>query len=303
MTQRKIAYELHKPAKIKIQRRHVKINGLNDLLQSDLIEMIPYAKQNRGYKYILVVINAYSKYSWAEPLKFKTATQVTAAMNKIIKQMAVLPKNLQTDMGKEFYNSEFKALMKKYNINHYSTYSNMKACIAERFIRTLKSLLFREFSARGSYKWLQLLPSLIEIYNNRVHRTTKLKPSQVNINTLISSFNYKKQVLTPKYKIGDFVRVSKHRTVFQKGYLPSWSAEIFKIYDVQSTFPPTYLLEDLEGCQVKGAFYKEELQKTKFPDKYLVEKILRRKGNKVYVKWLGFPISKNSWINVQDLIK
>lgn len=302
MTQNQIAYELHKPAKIKFKRRRVIIKGLNDLFQSDLIEMIPYAKQNNGYKYILVVINAYSKYAWAEPLKSKSGKEVACAMEKILKKLKVKPNNFQTDMGKEYYNFNFRALMQKYNINHYSSFSSTKACIAERFIKTLKHLLYRQFSARGSYRWLQLLPSLIKTYNNTVHTTTNLKPSEVSAQTVISKYNYEKKYVKPKYKIGDFVRISKHRKVFNKGYLPQWGTEIFKIYQVQSTFPPTYLLEDMEGCKVKGGFYKEELQKTKFFNTYLIEKIIKKKGNKAYVKWLGFPSSKNSWINISDVV-
>lgn len=302
MTQRQIAYELHKPTKIKFKRRRVVIKGYNDLYQSDLIEMIPYASQNKGYKYILIVINAYSKYAWAEPLKTKTAVEVSAAMKKILKTLKTPPNNLQTDMGKEYYNSNFKNLMSEYNINHYSTYSSIKACIAERFIRTLKSMLFREFSARGSYNWLQLLRALIKKYNNTVHRTTKLRPSQINVNTPISSYNYSSHYVKPKFLVGDYVRISKTRKAFKKGFLPSWSTEIFKIWDIKSTFPPTYLLEDVEGCKIKGAFYQEELQKTKYPKTYLIEKILKRKQDKAYVKWLGFSPSHNSWIKLSSVI-
>lgn len=302
MTQRKIAYELHKPAKIKINRRHVIIKGIDDLYQSDLIEMIPYAKENNQNKYILVVINAYSKYAWAEAIRSKSAKDVAQAMHKILKKIKRPPKHIQTDMGKEFYNKHFKALMVKYNICHYSTYSTMKACIAERFIKTLKSMLYKEFSARGNFKWVQLLRSLIKKYNSTVHRTTNFKPCDVNKNTILSCYNYKQLFMKPKFNVGDFVRISKHRKTFNRGYLPSWTTEVFEIYDVLSTSPPTYLLQDLDKCKIKGAFYKEELQKTKYPDKYLVEKIIRRKGQRVYVKWLGFPNSKNSWINVSDII-
>jgi len=89
-------------------------------------------------------------------------------------------KNLQTDDGTEFFNSKFKVLMKTYRLNHYSTFSTPKASIVERFNRTLKELMWREFSFNGKYKWIDMYKQLIIKYNNRVHRTIKLSPSKVN---------------------------------------------------------------------------------------------------------------------------
>ncbi|XP_023312625.1 piggyBac transposable element-derived protein 3-like [Anoplophora glabripennis] len=127
-----VVNELHKPARKNFRRRHVLVRGLNDLIQADLVEMIPYAKVNKGYRYILIVINVFSKFVWAEPVKRKTAIEVSNAMAKILSQMKYMPHNCQTDLGKEFYNKEFKNLMTQFKINHYSTYSNLKASVVER---------------------------------------------------------------------------------------------------------------------------------------------------------------------------
>ena len=162
---RGIAAELHKPARVNYKRRKTTVKGLNDLWQADLVEMQPYAKQNKGYRYMLTVINALSRFAFAEPIKSKTAKDVTAAMAKILKKNCP-PAHLHTDEGREFFNKEFSALMKKYKINHYHTYSPIKAAYAERFNRTLKTWMWREFSAQGSYKWLDLLPVLVNHYNN-----------------------------------------------------------------------------------------------------------------------------------------
>lgn len=176
---REIVNELHKPARKNFKRRHVIIKGLNDLYQADLVEMIPYAKENGGFKYILVVINTFSKFVWAQPVKAKSATNVAEAMNKILKSSKAVPKNLQTDMGKEFYNKTFSALMEQFNINHYSTYSSMKASIVERVNRTLKSIMWKEFSFQGNYKWLKLLPEVVSKYNSTIHKTINMKPIDV----------------------------------------------------------------------------------------------------------------------------
>ena len=99
-------------------------------------------------------------------------------MNSIFSKGRI-PNNLQTDKDKEFYNTTFQNLMKKYNINFYSTYSNLKASICERFNHTLKNNLWKQFSVNGNYKWLDTLPDLLRIYNNRKHRTIDIIPSEV----------------------------------------------------------------------------------------------------------------------------
>lgn len=304
---RQIVEELHRPARKTFKRRRVILKGLNDLYQADLVEMIPYAKENRGYRYILVVINAFSKYVWAYPVKRKTGKMVSEAINKVFSTSKTIPKNLQTDMGKEFYNAEFRRLMNKFVINHYSTYSNMKSSIVERVNRTLKSMMWKEFSVQGSYKWLHLLPKIVNQYNSTKHRTTGYKPIDVNKHNtkriLNTAYNYLKTVdpKRSKFKLGDYVRISKHRSVFSKGYTTNWSNEIFKISSVKLTNPRTFILEDEGKREIKGGFYEQELQKAKHPDIYLVEKVLRRKGNKVLVKWMGFDKSHNSWISKTNI--
>lgn len=98
------------------------MRGIDDTFQADLVEMIPYAKINKNFRYILCVIDTFSKYAWVMPLKNKTGEEVTTAMQKILDKDKRIPKNMHTDQGKEFYNNKFQTLMKKYNINHYSTY-------------------------------------------------------------------------------------------------------------------------------------------------------------------------------------
>lgn len=283
--------------------------GIDDLWQADLAEMIWHAKQNDNYKYILVVINCFSKYVWCEPLKNKTAEEVERAMNRVLSENQP-PKNLQTDMGKEFYNAKFKKLMEKFKINHYSTYSVKKASIVERVIRTLKEKIWRNFSLRGEYKWIDALPRLVDEYNNTVHRTIKMKPSEVDATNEGRIFNRvyddrrfeTKNKSRPKLKVGDYVRISKQKSVFDKGYLPNWSTELFVVERVRSTDPVTYMLTDINGTPIEGGFYEHELQKTKNHDVYLVEKVIKKEGNRLYVKWLGFPSSQNSWVDAEDVV-
>lgn len=301
---RQVVEEIHRPARINFQRRRVIIKSLDDLFQADLVEMLPYSSVNNGYKYILVVINCFSKYVYAIPLKSKQGREVTVAMEKVLKQQS--PKNLQTDGGREFFNEHFKKMMKKYNINHYQVFSEKKASIVERVNRTLKGMMWKEFSLQGSYKWVNILQKIVDTYNNKVHRTIGMKPTQVskkNEKHLLNTVYSHMKISHPKrkFKVNDYVRISKVRGVFDKKYLPNWSTEIFQVTKVQLTNPTTYLLKDENNRNVLGAFYQEQLSKVKYPDVFLVEKVLKRRGNKVFVKWIGFSDKHNSWIDSNNI--
>lgn len=298
--------ELHKPARKNFKRRRTIIRSLLDGFQIDLAEMRPYARENKGYNYILVVINCFSKFLWTRALKTKQGKEVTAAMESIIlEDPSKCPKNIQSDLGKEFWNSDFQSLMKKYKINHYHTYSVIKAAMAERVIRTLKLKLYKLFSLQGTYRWIDILEEVTRDYNNTRHRTTGMKPIKITKQheqqLLKTVYNFPKIVAKNIFQKGDVVRISKHKMLFEKGFTPTFTPELFKVVKVNVTNPTTYLLEDMQGQPIKGCFYEDELQKTKQPDIYLVEKVLKRKDNKLYVKWLGFPSSHNSWISAKDV--
>lgn len=309
MSKKEIIDELHKSARRNFPRRCTVIKGIDDLWQADLIDLQKYSNFNKGHKYILVVIDTLSKYVWTSSLKSKEKNCVVNAMHQIFKDSSRKPKHLQTDLGKEFYNDIFGQLLKKYNVNHYSTYSVKKASIVERVIRTLKSHIFKLFSLYGCYQWVgKLLNTVIENYNSTIHRITKFKPKDVNkTNEKVVLCNIGKAYrnrkhLKPKFQVGDHVRISKFKGDFYKGYTPNWSTEIFTVVKVNDTNPPTYHLEDKHKQVILGTFYEYELQKTKYPDIYLIEKIIKRKGNKYFVKWLGLSNEENSWIDKNEIV-
>lgn len=300
MSKHQIATELHGAARRNYTRRRVNVYGKNDLFQADLVEMIPYSRQNKGHKYILCVIDCFTKFAWAIALKSKKGTDVTAAIETIFSHRR--PRLLHVDRGKEFYNKNFESLLKKYNVKMYSTYSTMKACIVERFNRTLKTNMFRRFTGQGNHKWVVILPDLMSEYNNSKHRTIGMTPAQADENSQLVQLKQRQIKQTKnKFKIGDKVRISVYKSVFTKSYLPSWSTEIFTVVKVNNTVPPTFMLEDYTGERIAGGFYTEEIRKTEFPDDYLVQKILKTKNSKLFVKWLGFDDSHNSWINKADV--
>ncbi|XP_020296359.1 uncharacterized protein LOC109861215 [Pseudomyrmex gracilis] len=266
----RLVEELHAPARRNFPRRRVIVRKYDDLWQADVVEMRPYSRLNRGYHYILTVIDVLSKYAWAIPLK-----------------------NLQT-------------LINKHSINHYSTYSVMKALIVERFNRTLKNDMWKQFTLNGSYKWIDILPRLLMEYNARKHRTIGMRPIDVTpaiADKLLTTVYSNVKVAGPaRFKVGDPVRVSKFKTLFDKVYTPNWTTEVFNISKIQTTYPVTYLLEDSRRQFVAEGFYEHELHRVANPEVYLVEKVLRKKGDKVYVKWLGLDKSHNSWINKTNVL-
>lgn len=300
-----VVQELHKPARRIYPRRHVDIRGLDETWQADLVDMSSYGSHNSNHKFLLTVIDIFSKFAWAKPLKSKSGADVTAAMESIFTEGRI-PKNLHVDRGKEFYNSTFKALMKKFNIHMYSTYSNMKASICERFNRTLKNKMWIQFSFRGNWKWIDIIEMLITSYNNTKHSKIKMKPKNVNVKNekqLLHDVFKRRDVVKKisKFKIGDKVRVSKFKNIFEKGYTPNWTTEIFTIARVRKTNPITYWLKDYRDEPIAGGFYDQELQLVKYPDIYLIEKVLRKRGTKLFVKWLGFDNTHNSWISKDDV--
>jgi len=307
---KQIVDELHKPARVNFPRRNTVIKGINDLYQADLIEMRPHSKINKGYNYILTIIDCFTKVADALPLKDKTGKSVTEAMETAIKRGKHRIKHLQTDDGKEYFNKTFAELMKKYNINHYSTNSEKKAAIVERFNRTLKGEMYKTFSERGSYVWVDILPDLIKRYNNKFHRTIGMKPNKVSVNNAKIVLNRIKKNTKPKvekmrpkvFNVNDKVRISKYKGVFTKKYLPNWTNEVFTVYKVQPTVPETYILKDNKGNLLQGAFYGHEMLKTSVGDVYLVEKVLQRKKDMVKVRWLGFDRNEDSWVPIKDLI-
>jgi len=300
----------------------------------DLVEMQNYAKMNRGFKYFLSIIDIFSKYAWAIPLKNKSANEVHHSLSKFFKKSTphldlAKVKNVQTDQGKEFFNSKCSTLFKALGINHYCTYTTLKAAIVERWNRTIKTKIWKHFSLLGKYKWIDDLQRLVDQYNAEVHRITKFAPKEVNetnkdqvlhnIETfalnLRSNRRYERipmkksnevsKTYGAPFKVGDFVRISKHRYAFAKGYTPSWTAEIFKIVKENNTSPPTYILQDEAGNVINGCFYPQELQTTLYPNTFLVEKVLKKdlRRKLYFVKWFEIPHAKNSWVTEDDLFR
>lgn len=297
----KVANELHKPARKIFPRRRVVSYGKDDLWQADLVDMKKYSTKNKNFTFILTIIDVYTKYAWAVPLKNKSSTEVKSAFEKVLINRS--PKNLQTDRGLEFFNKHFRMLMKNKNINHYSTYSRIKAAVVERFNRTLKEKMWKKFTTNRSYSWINIIADLITNYNNTKHSAIGTTPSIASRNPGNVSFKRLPNLkYNKKFNIGDKVRLSKHKAVFSKGYTQNWTSEVFTIAKIRDTKPVVYELTDENNRPINGCFYEHELGKTQFPEVYLVEKIIKKNKDKCFVKFVGLDNSHNKWIDSIDII-
>ena len=149
--------------------------------------------------------------------------------------------------------------------------------------------------------YFDVLDDIVDKYNNTHHTTIKMKPIDVRDDSFVE-YNEESNEKDPKFKFGDHVRISKYKNIFSKRYAPNWSEDIFIIKKIKNTLPWTYEISDLNGEEIVGSFYEKELQKTNQKE-IRIEKVIKRKGNKLYVKWKGYDNFFNSWIDKKDLIK
>ena len=253
------AYTLHKRTR-KPKFRRTLVFKPRDLWQIDLLDMQKYSKENDGYRYICVIIDCFSRYVWVKPLKNKTGKATVKALALLL--MNERPKLIQADQGTEFFNRDVKRMLEAFGPKLYHTYTDKKAAIVERVQRTLRGRLGRLFTKRGNFKWIDKIDDIVTAYNNTHHSSIKMKPADVDEEHIANIFfnslpNLKKTI---KFSNGDRVRILIKKNQFAKEFEKSWSEEIFKIKRIQNTNPITYLIEDLDGEDIIGGFYTEELQ-------------------------------------------
>jgi Integrase core domain/Chromo (CHRromatin Organisation MOdifier) domain len=297
------AYTLHKPLRKKFPRRRTFAKGINDLFQADLADMQNLSQYNDGHRYILTCIDVFSKRAFALAIKDKRGKTLAASFEEIFSD--TVPNMIQTDRGVEFLNTSVQAVFKKYNIHHYwSLNDDIKAACVERFNRTLKTRLYRYFTAKHTNRWIDVLQSLINSYNKSFHRTIGMTPNDVTSDNAqqVAERMYPQKV-KPKFKfhLGDNVRITIYKHIFVKGYTQNWTNEVYTVTERHESNPPTYTIRDLADEEIKGRFYEQELQKVvrTEEDEYIVEKVLktRKRNGKLehYVKWNGYGDKFNSW--------
>ena len=206
-------------------------------------------KNIKGYRYILVVIGKFSKFSWTIPLKNKYAQSITEAFSQIVKPSNRKPNLLETDDGEEYVNKIFNEFLNNHNLKRYSRITTLGAVFAERFNRTIRNLLKKLVFLNGNADWLSEVPHVIKKYNNTIHHSTKMTPihasKQSNEEEVYSNLQDKKEKQTPKFKLGQLVRTADFKRVFSKGDSTIFSNKSYTITEVIYDTIPSYTIDYL----------------------------------------------------------
>ena len=210
-----LAEELHKPIIKKFEKRKVHAAFKDNVWGADLADMQLLSRYNKGIRFLLCVIDIFSKYAWVVPLKDKKGVSIVTAFQSILKQS----NRIWVDKGSEFYNASFKKWLRDNDIVMYSTNNEGKSVVAERFIRTLKSKIYKHMTSVSKNGYIDQLDDIVNEYNNAYHTTIKMKPIDVKDNTYINT-DKETNDKDLKFKVGDRVRISKYKNIFAKGYTP-----------------------------------------------------------------------------------
>lgn len=301
-------YTLHKQRRTRFKRLTTVPLGYMSDVQADLADFQSVSKYNDGYKYLLVAVDVLSRQLFVAPVRSKMSKHMKEAFDIVLEKMPFEPKHIFTDKGMEFEAKEMHAYFKEKNILKYVTQSpDVKASIAERFMRTIKNRLYRYFTEEQTLRWIEPIEKIAHGINMTVNRTIGMRPMDVNIgnaNELWQKMyaNTTRSKDKFRYKKGDTVQISKQKGVFEKGYLPNYTNEIFIIDKVKRGRVPNYRLVDQKGEKILGKFYESEFSKTGFlNDEHIMGKVLdkRMRNGKMeyYVQVEGYntPI----WVNLK----
>ena len=184
------------------------------------------SKHNKGIRYLLCVLDLFSKYVWVVPLKDKKGVSIVNAFQNFFKKSNRKPNKIWVNQESEFYNDHFKKWLQDNDISMYSTYNEGKSAVAEGFIRTLKNKIYRHMTAISKNVYFDVLNDIVDKYNNTYHKTIKMRPLDVGYD-YFAEYNEKSNENDPKFKVSDHGRISKFKNVFAKVYTPNWNEEIF----------------------------------------------------------------------------
>ena len=237
---------------------------IDNIWSLDILDLKDYGPgNNRGYRYVLVIIDKFKKFGWTIPLKNKNSQTIKDSFENIIKISKRSPNLIETDRGKEFYNNIFQDFLNKNDIKLYSRNSSYGAVFAERFNRTIRDLLKKPVFEKGDGNWIDILPTITNQYNNKVHSSTKLTPTQASLKKneefVYKTLLDKRKKMKPKYEIGDLVRTADLKKTFSKGDTTNWSYKLYKITEIINDTIPAYKIDNLPETYNEALLKKTEL--------------------------------------------
>ena len=262
MTQKNIKILINefysKPPRKNYATNKTDVYHIDDIWSLDILDLKDYGPENNeGYRYVLVTIDTFSKYGWTIPLKNKNSQTIKDSLENILINSKRKPNLIESDRGKEFYNNVFQEFLSKNDIKIYSRNSSYGAVFAERFNRTIRDLPKKIVFEQGDANWIDVLPTITEQYNNRIHSSIKLSPKDASLKKN-EGFVYKNLLdkpkkVKPKYEIGDLVRTADLKKTFSKGDMTNWSYKLYKITEIINDTIPSYHIDNLKER------YKESL--------------------------------------------
>ena len=268
MTQKNIKIFINeiysKPPKRNYITNKTDVYHIDEIWSLDILDLKDYGPENnRGRRYVLVVIDNFSKFGWTVPLKNKNAQTIKDSFENILISSKRKPNLCETDRGKEFYNNIFQDFLNKNNIKPYSRNSSYGAVFAERFNRTIRDLLKRPVFEKGDGNWIDVLPTITKQYNNRIHSSTKLSPKDASLKKnegyVYKNLLDKRKKVTPKFQLNDLVRTADLKKTFSKGDTTNWSYKIYKITEIIKDTIPSYRIDNLKERYNEALLRKTEL--------------------------------------------
>ena len=315
----KAAYSLHANARKVWPRNKVMVYAPGYQFACDLIviDKRVIVKQNRGYRYILSVLDNFSRRAVTQPLKQKSGVATADALRIIIPKLRKLqpPYGMSSDLGKEFYNQDVKKVFRDNDFHMFESSGETHTPIVERFNRTLQNILYRHFDTNNTFNWVDHIEHLTKGYNNTVHRSLGVSPNNVDLNNYnqifrrLNSKYLQSGRKKPKLKVDDMVRLNILHSVFGKSYEETFSYQVYFVDSV--TYPdggiyPMYKIRDLRGKMLPSRYYYHELKKIP-KDTFLnnyefpIEKVLDRRDDQLLVKFHGYDNSYNQWLPAKSI--
>ncbi|MDP2795194.1 MAG: DDE-type integrase/transposase/recombinase [Sulfurisoma sp.] len=283
--------------------------------QIDLIDIQQLSRWNDNFKYILSCIDTFTRKAWVSPCKDKSADTVLLSFKSIIRRAKKPPLTLVADQGCEVKNKKFAAFCKEKKINFFHNFTSGHASYIERFNRTFQNILYKFLDEYETRRYIDNLQDFVNSYNNREHRMINLSPEEAEkaknhekVSVLMNAYHERIKKEKPKFQIDQLVRISLQKGVFHRGYKEQSSYEVFNIYDIKETLPkPLYLLESYDKKEkLKGGFYAHEITPVN-SDIFKVEKVIKQRKYRgklqYFVKWMGYDITYNSWVDASDVTK